>query len=441
MVDKMTKVARQGALFVIFATVVSFLISLSGSSLKSTVQVLFLPIADGFEVSRGTLAIATTVFAVVTALASSGVGYLADRIGPVPVLALGTGITGGVFLLGSYVDTIWLFIVVYGVIGAVGFTMLSFVPLGVLAAQLFQGRNAGLLYAVLTNGAAVGFMVLVPLWAQLAETMPWQRIFAGVGIFFLVVLLPLSLVLLRFSNRSTPAAKTGPSFWQGVGETFRNRQVSMLIIAFFACGGTMAFIDVHLFPHMHDQGVSTGISSLSLIALGGLEIVGSLVTGRLCDRGAIRSTLVGAYLLRAASMVLLFFFSSAAMVVLFGAMFGASYLATVVATTIWITKIVPQGSRGTVIGVLWAIHMIGVALSSQLGAVLADAQGGYTLTILLSIVLTTGAAFLVGALPDPTRAGGAPEGAVPVDPDGPSDLEQAPATAAGAAGKSADAPR
>ena len=407
----MTRVAKQGAVFVVFATAVSFLISLFASSLKSTVQVLFLPIADSFDVSRGTLAIATTVFAVVSALASSWVGYLADRIGPVLVLALGTATVGAVLLLGSYVGTVWLFIGVYGVLGAVGFTMLSFVPLGVLATQLFQGRNAGLLYALLTNGAAVGFMVLVPLWNTLGDEMSWRSILAGVGVFFLVVLLPLSLVLLRTANNRTTraAAKSGPTFLEGVAQTFRNRQVATLIVAFFACGGTMAFIDVHLFPHKHDEGVSTGVSSLSLVALGALEIVGSLVTGRLCDRGAIRTTLIGAYLLRSASMVLLFFFSADAMVILFGAMFGASYLATVVATNIWITKIMPEGSKGTAIGVLWAVHMVGVALSSQLGAMLADVQHDYTLTILLSVVLTIVAAALVGSLPDPARPGGPAE--------------------------------
>ncbi|MET1074926.1 MAG: hypothetical protein ABWY11_19920, partial [Umezawaea sp.] len=75
---------------------------MAGSSLKSTVQVLFLPIADGLDVNRGTLAIATTLFAVVTALVSSAVGHLAERIGAVPVLAIGAATTGGVLILCAY---------------------------------------------------------------------------------------------------------------------------------------------------------------------------------------------------------------------------------------------------------------------------------------------------------------------------------------------------
>ncbi|MFD1147587.1 MFS transporter [Saccharothrix hoggarensis] len=398
----MSKASAGITAFVLFATTVSFLISMAGSSLKSTVQVLFLPIADGFDVNRGTLAVGTTLFAVVTALASSAVGHLADRIGAVPVLAIGAATTGGVLVVCALATDIWVFVVAYGVLGAIGCTMLSFVPLGVLADQLFQGRNAGVLYAVLTNGAAVGFIVLVPLWTFLGESMSWERILLGTGVVFLAVLLPLSLVLVKYSARqSSRPAPSEHGFWEGIGGTFRNKRVRGLILPFFACGTTMAFIDVHLFPHMHDHGVTATTSSLSFVLLGSLEIVGSLIAGRLCDKGRIRATLMGAYLLRAGSMVLLPFFSSDFMVLAFGALFGASYLATVVATTMWITKILPRGQKGTAIGVLWALHMVAVAASSQVGAMLADLFHSYLPMIVASVVLTAGAALLVALQPDP----------------------------------------
>ncbi|MEU5697211.1 MFS transporter [Actinosynnema sp. NPDC020468] len=391
--------------FVVFATTVSFAISMAGSSLKSTVQVLFLPIADGFDVNRGTLAVGTTLFAVVTALASSAVGHLADRVGAVPVLAIGAATTGGVLVVCALAPDVWVFVLAYGVLGAIGCTMLSFVPLGVLADQLFQGRNAGFLYAVLTNGAAVGFIVLVPLWTFLGTVTTWDRVLLGTGVVFLVALLPLSLVLVRYSaRRTTKAAPSETGFLEGIRTAFAQPRVRGLILPFFACGTTMAFIDVHLFPHMHDHGVSATTSSLSFVLLGALEIVGSLIAGRLCDKGRIRATLMGGYLLRAGSMVLLPFFDADFTVLLFGALFGASYLATVVATTMWITKILPRGRKGTAIGVLWALHMVAVAVSSQVGALLADRFHSYLPVIVASVVLTVGAALLVALQPDPDAA-------------------------------------
>ncbi|KOX18930.1 hypothetical protein ADK67_34835 [Saccharothrix sp. NRRL B-16348] len=396
------RVAAGITAFAVFATTVSFVISMAGSSMKSTVQVLFLPIADDFDVSRGALAVGTTLFAVVTALASSAVGHLADRIGAVPVLAIGAGITGVVLVVCAVATDIRVFVPTYGVLGAIGCTMLSFVPLGVLADQLFQGRNAGFLYAVLTNGAAVGFMVLVPLWTFLGTVTSWRQILLGVGVVFLVVLLPLSLLLVRYSNRNaTPPAPAEHGFWAGIRMALADKRVRGLILPFFACGTTMAFIDVHLFPHMHDHGVAPVTSSVAFVLLGGLEIVGSLVAGRLCDKGLIRATLIGGYALRAGAMMIAPFFAAEFTVLVFGALFGASYLITVVATTMWIAKILPRGRKGTTIGVLWALHMVAVAVGSQLGAVLADAAGSYLPVILVSVALTLGAIVLVALQPDP----------------------------------------
>ncbi|MBY8852485.1 MFS transporter, partial [Saccharothrix sp. MB29] len=275
-------------------------ITWAGAPFTPPGPVLSLPCPHHFDARRGPPATATTLFAVVTALASSAVGHLADRIGAVPVLAMGAGITGVVLVVCAVATDIRVFVPTYGILGAIGCTMLSFVPLGVLADQLFQGRNAGVLYAVLTNGAAVGFMVLVPLWTFLGAVTSWRQILLGVGVVFLVVMLPLSLLLVRYSNRnSAPPAPAEHGFWAGIRIAFADKRVRGLILPFTACGTTMAFIDVHLFPHMHDHGVAPVTSSVAFVLLGGLEIVGSLVAGRLCDKGLIRATLIGGYALRA----------------------------------------------------------------------------------------------------------------------------------------------
>ncbi|WFF09152.1 MFS transporter [Micromonospora sp. WMMD1076] len=405
----MTRTAKVGTAFAIFAAAVSFLISLAGSSLKSTVQVFFLNIADGFDVSRGSLAIATTLFAVVTAITSSVIGHLADRIGAIPVLAIGTALNGIVLLVSATAGELWMFVLTYGVVGAVAVTMLSFVPLGVLADQLFQGRNSGLFYALLTNGAAVGFIVLVPLWTYLDDRMSWNRVLFAIGVVFLVVLLPLSLALVRLSVRRRPAAAAAAprvSFWSATAITFRHPQMRALVLAFVGCGTTMAFIDVHLFPHLHDHGISDSVGASAVAVLGALEIAGSLAAGRLCDLGWTRATLMAAYALRATAMVMLLFVDLPATVIAFGAVFGASYLATVVATTVWVTRALPPGVRGTALGVLWAVHMLAVAVTSQGGAILADLHHNYTATIVASVVLTAVSVLLVARQPSPDAAAG-----------------------------------
>lgn len=398
----MTRTVKLGAAFVVFAVTASFLITLAGSSLKSTVQVYFLGIAESFEVSRGSLAIATTLFAVVTGVASSVIGYLADRIGAIRVMAIGTALNGVVLLVSATTNELWVFVLSYGVVGATAVTMLSYVPLGVLADQLFQGRNAGFFYALLTNGAAVGFMVLVPLWAHLDRSMSWNDVLFGIGVIFLVFVLPLSLVLMRWSTSRQPTQPTPKvSLWSATVTTFRHPQMRALVLAFIGCGSTMAFIDVHLFPHLDDRGISSSVGASGVAVLGALEIAGALAAGRLCDMGWVRATLAGGYALRAAAMVMLLFVTSQATMVAFGAVFGVSYLATLVATTVWVNRVLPPGVRGTALGVLWAVHMLAVAGTSQLGAMLADLHHNYTATIIGSAVLTVGSVLLVVMQPSP----------------------------------------
>ncbi|MEU9508447.1 MFS transporter [Micromonospora sp. NPDC048170] len=400
----MTRTAKVGTAFAAFAAAVSFLISLAGSSLKSTVQVFFLNIADGFEVDRGSLAVATTLFAVVSAVTSSVIGHLADRIGAIPVLAIGTALNGIVLMLSATASELWVFVLTYGVVGAVAVTMLSFVPLGVLAGQLFQGRNSGLFYALLTNGAAVGFMVLVPLWAHLDDSMSWNQVLFAIGVIFLVLLLPLSLALVRLSGtRQRAEATPKVSLWSATTTTFRHPQTRALVLAFIGCGTSMAFIDVHFFPHLHDHGISDSVGASAVAVLGALEVVGSLIAGRLCDLGWTRVTLVGAYVLRGVAMFQLLFVDSSASVIAFGAIFGVTYLATVVATTVWVTRVLPPGVQGTALGVLWAVHMLSVAATSQLGAMLADLQHNYTATIVASSVLTALSVLVVAIQPSPDK--------------------------------------
>lgn len=384
-----TAIRRPGIrpLIVVLAAA-AFLLTLAGSALKNTVQVYFVPMADTFGGSRGSLAWATTLFAVTCAVASPVVGAIADRIGGAATLALGTGLSGVALVGCALSGQLWLFVLVYAVIAAMASTMLSFVPLGVLVDELFRDGRKGLVYALLTNGSAVGFVVLVPLWSWLGSWASWQSVLLVVGLLFLCVLTPMALLVARASARAVaPAAEEGAeeaeparqslTFKERWRLTLGNRDMRLLAVAFFACGTTMAFIDVHFMPFMHDHGMSHAVSSTAIALLGAFEIAGGLLAGLLCDRGWIKRVLLAAYAVRSAAMVLLVLTPTDTLAMAFGAVFGISYLATVIATTLWVARILPPQVRGFGMGLVWMVHAIGTALTSQLGAMIADAMHDY----------------------------------------------------------------
>jgi predicted MFS family arabinose efflux permease len=391
----------------VVTTMIAFLISLAGSALKSTVQVYFLPIAESFDQTRGAVAWATTLFAVGIAVTSPLVGAMADRLGAVRVLISGTALAGVAMIMCGLASRLWLFVLVYGVVVAFAFTMISFVPLGVLVDRLVRQGRKGLIYAIVTNGPAVGFIVLVPLWVWLGLSYPWQHVVIGVGLAFLFVLTPLALLLHAVASVDAApdreAAEVG--LVSRLAVAVRSTELRVLALGFFCCGVSMAFIDVHLVPNLHDHGVAPAATSATFMALGAFEIAGAVVAGRLCDAGFVKRVLVGAYLLRGVAMLVVTAPVTTISAVTFGAVFGASYLATVVATTMWLLRTLPVAARGTGVGVVWMVHSIGVAASSQLGAHSNDLFGSYRLAIVLTAVLVFAAAGLTAALPDRQPSG------------------------------------
>lgn len=357
-----------------------FTVCLLGASLKNTVQVFFVPMAQSFAEPRDSFALATTVFAITYAIAAPVTGAMSDRFGPGRVLVLGTVTAGASLLLCAWVPSFPLFVAAYGVLASFAYAMLSYVPIGVLVDRLFADGRKGFFYALLTNGTAAGFILLVPLWTWLGQYTAWNNVLAGLGVFMLVVITPLAA--LRFS--SGEATRRGPRV--AVRPRFRIVLSSPVFWrlggAFFACGATMAFIDVHLTAYLSDMRVGPQVMSATMVVLGVCEIGGALVAGRYCDHGLIKSVLVSAYAIRAASMFVIAVHPDTFRVFAFVSLFGASYMATVVATSMWVFTVFPTELKGVVMGLIWTMHQIGAAISSEFGAIAHDHFGSYLPEIL-----------------------------------------------------------
>lgn len=162
-------------------TGVAVLISVMGSSVKNTVQVSFEPMAESYGEPRGAFALATTMFALTIAVASPIVGVLSDTLGPLVVLRSGLVVSAGMFVSLSFAQNFVLLAVLYGTLGAIGYASLSYIPIGVLADRAFPPERRGFFYALLTNGTALGFILLVPLWIWLESVTTWQSVMLALG--------------------------------------------------------------------------------------------------------------------------------------------------------------------------------------------------------------------------------------------------------------------
>lgn len=382
------------------------------SAMKNTVQVFFVPMAESFRVSRGEFAVAVSVFTVFYGLAGPVVGRVSDRIGARRTIAGGVGLAGATFLLTSLLPWLPAFVLLYGVLGAVSFAAMSYVPIGILVDEAFDQRRRGVTYALLTNSAALGFVILSPTWVYLIDrSASWRGVYTGLGLLFLGPLWVLVRRTLPSSVDRTPEpeddvpvtaieAPDRRTVTGGLGDMLTSRTFWMLAVGFFGCGVTMAFVDVHMVAHMQHLNLSSTIIGGSLVTLGITEIGGALVAGWLCDHYDKHHVLGGSYLARSFALALLLLMPSSHGAMTFAAVFGLSYMGSVIATTFIALDSFGSGNKGLAIGLIWMVHQLGAFLSTQLGATSYDALGSYQVLIVgTALVAMTSAAASAFGLP------------------------------------------
>lgn len=371
-----------------------FFVMVLSTCIKSVYQVYFSDLADHFSRGRSAFAWSGSLFMLVTGLVSPFVGLLSDRHGPMHTVLLGT-LAGGAALVcaGLFPDSLTVFVLAYGLLGAFGLAAMTYVPMGVLVDRLFGSRSSGFAFAVVTNGTSIGFIVLSPIWLWLQPQVQWTQAFVSTGL----LLLAASLVVWFASKKASAAGLASPlgeaetqfSVWRQVRS---DKGFYALAIGFFGCGATMAFIDVHLVAFWQGAFAPRALMGLSLSVLGLLELISGVATAWLSMRYKKHTLLSIFYLLRCSAMLMLLCPNATVYTLLFAVVFGASYLGTVVLTSMYCLERYGLRIKGQAFGLLFLTHQVGAFASVQLGAVSYDYFGNYLPVVLpLCLLTVTGA--------------------------------------------------
>jgi MFS family permease len=259
---------------------------------------LFGPLQAGYDVSNAAVGTAFTGFMLVYALMQFPSGAIADRVGPVPVIALGAGVAG-VGSLALAVDT--PFIVLAGIMLVIGAGTGAHKTVAVrLLARTYPDRAGRVLGAHDTLGALGGVaapaaVVLVltppPVLAALLGPLPgadWRGLFVVTGITALAAAVVFAArVPARLSASAMAPTDADPAADPGVNAylvAFRDPRLAAFVfvtVAFsFAYNGAVAFFPLYLSAV---AGLSTSTASLIYAALFAATFV-QLVSGDLSDR-------------------------------------------------------------------------------------------------------------------------------------------------------------
>jgi len=305
---------------------------------------LFKPIASEFGFSRAATSVATSIGRLGHGIEAPLAGGLVDRFGPRLLITIGMFIAGLGLILMNFINSLWTFYIVWGIILGTGINIGLEIPVDKAIANWFvKKRGIALSVRWLFTGLA-GLVLLFVAWLISAQGWRMTCVIGGLGIWF--VGLPLAWLLVRprrpeyygllpdgTKTEAKPGEDASRMIDRGVNyaaevqeveftlrQALRTRAYWLLIAAVSVRMVGFSAILTHGVPFLTDMG----FEPVKAAALLGIIILTStptrLIGGFLMDRiqtRYLRFLMAGAFLLQAVGIVTFLLDQTIAMIYVF----------------------------------------------------------------------------------------------------------------------------
>ena len=322
-------------------------------------------------------------------------GWIVDRFGPRRLMLAGI-LMAGVALIGlGSMSALWMFYTFY-LINALGYVCGGPLPNQILLSQWFdksRGKAMGFAYL----GIGVGGAVVPLLSAWLVARLGWHQALQVLGVFIIVISLPLVVIVKEKRSDSGGGAdrRLAPA-----GEVFRNPVFYLLAVGSMcsigAVGGTNQHLKLFLSLDQH-YAADDAARIISLVLT--FSIAGRLLMGWLADRIPRKYVMLLIYGLVGSSIPLLFFASSRETMILFAAVFGMGLGGEYLIIPLIAGELFGLRVLGRVMGVILTADGVAEAVFPMLIGYMRDQSGAYRGGFLLLIGLAFAGAAAVAFLP------------------------------------------
>jgi predicted MFS family arabinose efflux permease len=368
-------------------------VGLAGYGARGSLGLFIEPWESEFDATRASVSLISSLGFVALGLAQPIAGRLLESFPPRAVLFGGLALGAIGYGAGAFAPSLWIAIVLVGVVASFGTGIVALTTLTYVAGELVE-RRQGILYGVLTAASAGGQVLVLPV-ATAALGISLRAALVTLG----GILAAMALAVVALVPHVQPArrVRTGGS-WAFA----RDGRFWLLAVPFFVCGYTSTgLIDTHLIPHAVHHGIGETTASAALTALAAFNVTGVLIAGAFTDRFDRGVMLAAIYSARAATLLALPFLTSPEGMFLFAAAFGLADFATVPPTTSLTRSIFRAGGWALAIGTIGGSHQAGSALGAFLGGWLYDLTGTYTYSFVSAAVTLFIAAGLSYGLREP----------------------------------------
>ena len=361
-----------------------------GFAIRASFGVFQIPVAAEFGWARAEFSLAIAIQNLAWGIGQPLFGALAERFGDRRAIVTGALMYALGLVLSSYAITpgqhqLLAILVGFGIAGT-GFGVIL-----AIVGRASSAENRSMALGIATAAGSAGQVIGAPTAEWLLQSYSWQIVF----LIFAVIILT-SLFALPFIRSPKVASKAELEESMGVvlKRAFKDPSYTLIFLGFFSCGYQLAFITAH-FPAFVTElcgpidpasmiagmgiGTTSALGAVSIAVIGLFNIVGTITAGWLGKRYTKKYLLAGIYTGRTiAAAVFILLPITPESVLIFSAVMGALWLATVPLTSGLVAHLYGLRYMGTLYGVVFLSHQIGGFLGVWLGGMMYDLTGGYT---------------------------------------------------------------
>ena len=365
------------------------LVLLISFAIRASFGVFQIPIANDLGWFRTEFSLAIAIQNLAWGIATPLFGAFAEKLGDRKAVVVGVLVYALGLALSSMASTATshqLLEILVGVgIAGTGFGVI----LGIVG-RAASDETRSLALGITTAAGSAGQIVGPPLTQYLLNATTWQNVFlmyAGV----------ILLALLALPFMKAPPRVSAQGLEQSLSKILniavRDPSYALIFIGFFSCGFQLAFVTAH-FPAFVTEACATidpngilakmgvrdtaDLGAVSIAVIGIFNIIGTVTAGALGGRYSKRLLLAWIYLGRTVlSAWFILMPMTPTTVLVFSAVMGSLWLATVPLTSGLVAYIYGLKYMGTLYGLVFLSHQIGSFVGVWLGGDFYDRFGSY----------------------------------------------------------------
>jgi MFS family permease len=363
--------------------------------------IFFKPILVEFHWTRAETVLAYSISSLLQATLGITTGWLTDRLGPRIVVTILGSFIGWSFLLLSQVQTLWQFILYFGIVGGIGASVLN-IPIMATVTRWFVKRR-GLMTGLVQAGAGLGGLCLAPFTSWLILNYGWRHASFVIGILTATLMILSGLFLIRDprdigqlpddqpeenASLSSDQIKRPQPSGLSVKMFIRTVPFWMLIGIYGSFGYVRSTFSAHAAAHVQDLGylLSDGANMLAIISAS--SILGRIGMGRVADIINNKRTLIISFAIMAFIMFWLLFSKSLWELYIFGLFYGFSWGALAVLRFSVTAEVFGLASVGLIMGILGFSESLSAFFSSYLGGFIFDLSNSYQFAFILCLAIS-----------------------------------------------------